>query len=323
MAQFIAKFMNDGRLVRVLGPQGAQYTQLILDPQSTEYDLVVDESPTAPDTKARTWAALIDILPAAMKMGIPVPPEILDYSPLPASLAEKWKALLGQGKAQIPPEVQAQMQKMAEEMTKLHEENVKLKVSADAKLKQLESDREFKLKELELEGKGKVAELKLRQEIAAIEADIDREKMLGELALERDRMLAEFGLKAELQDGSLGVEAEGMDRKHELARKDMEATHDIERTRADETTKLERQKAEKAGEGPKAMGDYMKSLQALTDKIDELQKPKSRQILLKYTGGKVSGADIVEEGGKRGSLTVNREGGKIKGATTTKGKDNG
>jgi hypothetical protein len=322
MAEFVAKYLNDGRLVRIVGPEGAKYIPLILQDESTEYDLVVDESPSAPDTKARTWAALIDILPAAMKMGIPVPPEILDYSPLPASLAEKWKQMLAGGKPNLPPQVQEQIKKMGEEMTKLQQENVQLKTNNQAKLAQLEADRQYKMGQLDLEGRSKIADLRLRQEIAALDAEIEREKMIGQLTLERERMLAEFGLKAEMQDGTIGVQHDDMVRKHDLARQDMDKTHELARTKADSDTEMAKQKFEQVAPSDHVT-KLVENVKALGEQIAELQKPKSRSIMLKFEGGKVSGADVVEEGGKRQTVTVKRQGGKVKGGTTTPGGKNG
>ena len=44
------------------------------------------------------------MLPTLVKMGIPVPPDLLDYSPLPAKLVQKWKQLLQQPQGQEDPD---------------------------------------------------------------------------------------------------------------------------------------------------------------------------------------------------------------------------
>lgn len=65
----------------------------------------------------------------AMKAGLPVPPEVLDYSPIPSTLAVEWKKLL-QAKGSGPtPE---QMQQMQDQIQKLTAENTQLKAKNEA-----------------------------------------------------------------------------------------------------------------------------------------------------------------------------------------------
>jgi cell division protein FtsB len=45
------------------------------------------------------------MLKPMLEMGIPIPPEVLDYSPLPNDLAQKWKEMM-----QPDPEQQQQQQ---------------------------------------------------------------------------------------------------------------------------------------------------------------------------------------------------------------------
>lgn len=125
---FIQEFLSDGRLVRIVGPQGAQYVPLTRRPGFVEYDVVVDEAPSSANQKEAAFASITQILPALMKMGVPTPPEVLDYIPgLPAALADTWKKLLSQPN----PEAQARtllegLQKLADiEETKAHAEEHK------------------------------------------------------------------------------------------------------------------------------------------------------------------------------------------------------
>lgn len=92
---FIREFLSDGRLIRIVGESEAQYVPLTKKPGFTEYDIIVDEAPTAPNQKEAAFATIMQILPALMKMGVPTPPSVLDYVPgLPSKLANEWKQLL-------------------------------------------------------------------------------------------------------------------------------------------------------------------------------------------------------------------------------------
>lgn len=92
---FIKTYMSDGRAVRITGQGPAKYIPLTKKEGFAKYDVIVDESPTSPNSKEATFAAISQVLPIALKQGIPVPPELIEYVPgLPAQLVEKWKAML-------------------------------------------------------------------------------------------------------------------------------------------------------------------------------------------------------------------------------------
>jgi hypothetical protein len=94
LAYYIREYISDGRLIRVVGPTGMQYIPLMKDALSFEYDIVVDDAPTSPNVKERSFGVLSQFLPMALQSGIPVPPDILDYAPLPEDLVQKWKKLI-------------------------------------------------------------------------------------------------------------------------------------------------------------------------------------------------------------------------------------
>jgi len=108
LAEFVTKFLSDGRLIRIWGPQGQQFIPLVRNPEVTEYDIVVDESPASRDVKERTWIVLKEIMPGMMQMGVPIPPSVVDYLPIPESLANDFKrsmAMKASQPPQPPPEV--------------------------------------------------------------------------------------------------------------------------------------------------------------------------------------------------------------------------
>jgi hypothetical protein len=95
---FIKKFISDGRLVRIGGPENAQYVPFTHLPGVVEYDVVVDEAPSSPNMKERVWNMVMQMLP--MIRTLPLPPEatieLMKYSPFPAALIQKLTELMQQ-----------------------------------------------------------------------------------------------------------------------------------------------------------------------------------------------------------------------------------
>ncbi len=94
LAKYIREYISDGRLVRIAGQEGYQYVPLIRDELNFEYDIVVDDAPSSPNMKQHVFEVLMQIIPIAMQAGIQIPPEVLDYAPLPESLSMKWKQMI-------------------------------------------------------------------------------------------------------------------------------------------------------------------------------------------------------------------------------------
>ncbi len=127
LAFFIENYISDGRLIRVVGEAGAQYVPLIRQPGVMKYDVVVDAAPTSRDQKEKTYMVLREMVPLMLQMGLPVPPEIIQYAPLPASLAEKFQQAIAQKQEQGPDPaqmamMQAQLQELLKKIEKLASE---------------------------------------------------------------------------------------------------------------------------------------------------------------------------------------------------------
>lgn len=112
LAEYISKYLTDGRLIRILGPDGnAQYVELLKDSLALEYDIIVDEAPNSPNERERTFAVLMQLLPILTKQGtVSLPPKVYDFMPIPASLAEEFRK-----QAQPDPQMQ-QMQQMLQQL---------------------------------------------------------------------------------------------------------------------------------------------------------------------------------------------------------------
>jgi Phage P22-like portal protein len=104
MLYIIQHYLSDGRLVRIEGPEATQYIPLMHDPNISTYDVVVDDAPSSPNQKEMVWGVLQQMLPSLLQLGMPVPPDVLDYSPLPTGLAQKWKQMILQQQQQPNPQ---------------------------------------------------------------------------------------------------------------------------------------------------------------------------------------------------------------------------
>lgn len=115
MLAMINEYIADGRLVRVVGDEGAQYVPMMKQPGVLEYDVVVDEAPSTPNNKERVWGILQTMLPSIMELpaGHQVLLEALKYSPLPESLVAKVEELFAQGTPD-PAQDQAAQLEMAQ-----------------------------------------------------------------------------------------------------------------------------------------------------------------------------------------------------------------
>ena len=93
--EYIKKYIPEGRIVRIAGTDGnKQYVPLVKDEMAHKYDIIADESPSSTNVKERTFVTLMQLMPHLAKMGIPPPPDFLDYTPLPADFVTSWKKMM-------------------------------------------------------------------------------------------------------------------------------------------------------------------------------------------------------------------------------------
>lgn len=96
--EFMKQYFSPEQLLRIDIENAQRFetvSNIFSDPDLT-YDVIVDEAPSSPHVKEKVWIGLQPLLPILLKMGVPVPPRILDYAPIPISLAQEWKQLLAQ-----------------------------------------------------------------------------------------------------------------------------------------------------------------------------------------------------------------------------------
>jgi len=135
LAEFILEYISDGRLIRIAGSELGKYVPLFKEELSFKYDIVVDDSPSSPNQKEKTFAIITSLIPTLLEAGIPIPPELLDYAPLPAQLVEKWKKLMAQPPSEQEKKKEEIRMTLAEQEVKSKEVKIK---SEEAKLKSQE-----------------------------------------------------------------------------------------------------------------------------------------------------------------------------------------
>jgi hypothetical protein len=115
MLDLINKYLSDGRLIRIAGPDYEQYVPLVRDENVTEYDIIVAESPTSPNQKEAQWGITQSLLPVVGKnLGPNATAALLKASPLSESTVKEFRDAVKQDQADVqnappPPEVQLTM----------------------------------------------------------------------------------------------------------------------------------------------------------------------------------------------------------------------
>lgn len=198
---------------------------------TAEYDVIVDQSSSAPNLKEATWGAIQPLLPiVGPTMGPDEMALILEYSPMPESFLEKFKALQDQ-KAQQPPPPDPEMLKIeamkqakaAELQMKQQESQMDAQIEQQKTAQQLQLEQQKAMAQLELERQKVTAQIQLEREKAQAQLMVERERNALSMTMERERMgfdqerlrgehdLKSKALKTEmaLKAGTLKAEADG------------------------------------------------------------------------------------------------------------------
>lgn len=170
----IQNHLSDGRLIRIVGDERAQYVPLTRESvASPTYDIIVDDSPTSPNEKDKTWGVIMSLMPFIKDQ---IPPDmamqILDYSPLPASLVAKLKDTAKQAQAQA----EANPQPSPEE---IKSQAMIQKAELDAQGKQMDLQAQQASNEMDLKKQG--VELALKVQQAQLDAHVADQKAQNEM----------------------------------------------------------------------------------------------------------------------------------------------
>lgn len=172
MLYLIQKHLSDGRLIRIVGDGKARYVPLVKKADA-EYDIIVDDAPTSPNEKERTWGVLLQLMPFVKQFMTPETTlEVLEYSPLPASLVQKWKdkaEQAAQQAAQNPPPPSPE---------EIRAQTVQSKGQLDIAGKQM--DMQNSERQAEIDTAGKMLDLFIKGKEAEIDLALGTQKAMND-----------------------------------------------------------------------------------------------------------------------------------------------
>jgi hypothetical protein len=268
LAAFIRDYISDGRMVRLVGPQGARYVPLLRDQINMRYDTIIDEAPTSHNQKEKVMNILLHLVPTMMQAGMPPPPpEVLEYLPVPESLMEKWLA-----KTRPDPRQQQQAaQEEAQERAVLLQERAATAEALRASAQKDAASAQKTMKEVATPAEGLdpkiLADIQSTREKAQIQAATDIE-------VARIRAVTQ----AEIEKMKLAGSAPNDD-----------VLQHLQNLIGSQENQMESIKA--------ALLSVTAAVAESQQSVYELQKPKKKSVtVLRDENGDISGAAVIENG---------------------------
>jgi Membrane protein involved in colicin uptake len=282
---FIQTYLSDGRLVRIngtnpqSGKQGEFYAELSKAklPETSRYDVIVDEAPTSPNMKERVFGMLGELLPTLAKMGVPIPPDILDYAPFPSKLTQVWKEHIA--KSGMSPE---QIQQLQQQMQKMGEENQQLKQKKEEKMTELQMDQVKAQQDMAIEREKMQLErekMMVEIEIQKVKLQLEREKAEAQLQIEQRKTEHDLALNQHKTRAELQMAGQKTAGEMELAKRKTEA--EAHKTEADAHEKIAGHK------------DVIEKV--FSDHFEKAHRPRKRTVkVVRDAKGELTGAEINE-----------------------------
>lgn len=193
MMHLICDYLNDGRLIRIVGPDYEGYAPLVIDPAVQEFDIIVDESPASPNQKEASWMILQQMLPVLLKQPLSTGAwgKLLKASPLPMAVVKDFTDQL-----EKDAEAQAQQGPSPEDMKLMAEAE---KSKADAALKQ----QELQVRGVEAQLAFQGTQLELGDKAAQREHDMQMRGMELQ-GMEREKFASAAGAEMPAKFDALG-----------------------------------------------------------------------------------------------------------------------
>jgi hypothetical protein len=206
----IQNYLNDSRLIRIVGEEGQKYVPLLLNPELGTYDIIIDDAPSSPQQKEVTWAVLTQMLPMIKEEMTPeLWGTILPYSPLPASAVEKLKGMISSGAQQRQQAGEAHQQlTQADAQAKIRETNSKAMLNESKAQSEGQPDpSEMQGQQPDMGSIQKLHDMSLKHDDATIQRQRDDEKHRREMEMMDARLRGEVTKQrasARIAAGKLG-----------------------------------------------------------------------------------------------------------------------
>jgi len=312
LMHYIKEYLNDGRIIRITTPQGEMPIPLRLTDDAMSYDVIVDQAPDSPNLKEEVWQSLGQLVPQFLKAGIPLPPSILKFSPLPTEMAQEFEQAMS---GKLPPQAQEAMQKMQEELQALQKQNFELKQAATDKANAIASKHEL----------GKEQNMILAAQIQQGATQKAQESSQKEVQSARDLFLEMQKLGQQQEQANKKMQADFVNQMNALM-KDMEianlnatVSHHANQVKAAEkqaTLAASEKKAALAKPQQdtvkitKAIQDVAQKVVAVSKEVMELKKeeaPKKKTAkgkIIRDKAGKMIGAEVKDSEGNVMTMEV-------------------
>jgi len=182
---YITRYLSDGRLIKIGGPEQAKFVPLVKRSDTAKYDVVIDDAPTSVNTKETTWQILQQMMPILKGMDIPpkVWLDILSYSPLPESLVAKISS-------EIKNAPQKQDPKAQEIAAQAQADTQKMQLDHNLKMEQIKTSGALRIQEIQAkyaaESRSRESDLQMEQAITAQKLQSERDIAAAKIQMERD-----------------------------------------------------------------------------------------------------------------------------------------
>lgn len=198
MLYIIQNYLSDGRLIRIVGEEGAQYVPLMKQADA-KYDIIVDDSPTSPNQKEAIWAMIQPLLPT-------LPPQVqlalLEYSPFPTTVIEKVKKAAEEASKQQGEAAQKMMELEAGEKTagiqktEAETEKIKSEIGQNDPRIQLALDGQKMQGEMQIKREGMMLDHQLEKDKAGLQLGLEAQKTQAQMGIAASKSAADTQIKA-------------------------------------------------------------------------------------------------------------------------------
>lgn len=279
----IQNYISDGRLMRIETDNGEPaYVPLNRDPETVEYDLIVDDAPSSPNQKEATWVIIGQLLPKLAPLLTPAMwAEVIKQSPLPESFANKMTVILQQQAQAGPPPDPA----MVKAQNDIQIAQAKLQADTQQAAAEQQADQAVEAQRAQNDMLETQRQIELQREKAAAEITAMREKNAAEMQLAREKMMMEMELKRQ----ELGMRQQEADRNHELAKQDNDRKYEVEGQKVDIAAQTAGAKTPRKASAPDPQVEAIHALaKNMAGLVDRMSKPKK---IVRDAGGRAVGVE--------------------------------